>query len=94
LNNGFKYCNIKTCEKMFITCCCLHCFLLDLMEQNTVRVGCGYPIGDDGVWLDGHTTNPDINATDRFLLIQFGKRRLLLAKDLCVFEDLGPIHEW
>jgi hypothetical protein len=36
LNNGFKYCDIKICEKIFITYCCLHNFLLDLMERNKV----------------------------------------------------------
>jgi hypothetical protein len=50
-----------------------------------VRIGCGYPIEDDGVWLDGHMTNPDIIAMDKFLSIKFGKRRLLLATHLCVF---------
>ena len=93
LNNGFKYCDIKICEKIFITCCCLHNFLVDLMERNNVRVGCGYPIEDDGVWLDGHTTNPDINATDRFLSVRFGMRRLLLATYLCVFQEKGAIKE-
>jgi hypothetical protein len=42
LNNGFKYRDINICEKIFINCCCLHNFFLDLMEQNTVRVGRGY----------------------------------------------------
>jgi hypothetical protein len=93
LNNGFKYCNIKICEMIFITCCCLHNLLLDLMEQNNLRVGHGYPIGDDGVWLDGHRTNPEVNAMDRFLSIKIGKRRLLLATHLCVFREKGAIQE-
>ncbi len=44
-----------------------------------MRVGRGYPIGNDRVWLDGHRTNVDINATDRFLLSQFGKRKEKVA---------------
>jgi hypothetical protein len=93
LNNGFKYCNIKICENIFITCCCLHNVLVDLMERNNVRVGCGYPIEDDGMWLDGHTTNPDINAMDRFLSVRFEMRRLLLATHPCVFQEKGAIKE-
>jgi hypothetical protein len=93
LNNGFIFCNIRICKKIFITYCCLHNVLLDLMEQNNVRVGHGYPIGNDRVWLDGHTTNVDINATDRFLSSQFGKRRLLLAKHLCIIQEKGAINE-
>jgi hypothetical protein len=55
------------------------------MVRNNVRVGRGYPIGDDGLWLDGHTVNVNTNASKRFLLIQFGMRRSLLAKHLHVF---------
>ncbi len=58
-----------------------------------MRVGCGYPIEDDGVWLDGHTANPDINATDRFLSVRFGMRRSLLATHLCIFQEKGAIKE-
>jgi hypothetical protein len=57
LNDGFYYHDINTCEKIFVTCCCLNNFLVDLMERTNVGVGRGVPIGDDGIWLDGHTTN-------------------------------------
>ncbi len=53
--------------------------------QNNMRVGRGFPIGNDGVWLDGHMVNVNTNASERFLLIQVGKRRSLLAKHPCVF---------
>jgi hypothetical protein len=36
LNNGLFYRNIGDCEKIFVTCCCLHNFLLDLMERGDV----------------------------------------------------------
>ncbi len=58
-----------------------------------MRVGRGYPFEDDGVWLEGHTTNPDTNATDRFLSVRFGMKRLLLASHLCVFQEKGAIKE-
>ncbi len=36
LSHGFTYQDIKICEKIFVTCCCLHNFLLDLMDWSTV----------------------------------------------------------
>ncbi len=89
LNNGFHYRDINICKMLFVACCCLNNFLLDQMERNTVRVGRGLPIGDDGIWLDGHTTNPDV--TDSALSIKFGKRQLLLANYLYGFHKKGAI---
>ena len=91
LNHGFKFREMEKCEKIFTGCCVLHNFLLDQMVRNNVRVGRGYPIGDDGLWLDGHTVIVDKNASERFLSIQFGMRRSLLAKHLHVFRQKGPI---
>ena len=51
-------------------------------RQSNDRVGCGYPIQENEIWLDGHTVNPV--ETDRFLSTQFGRRRLLLASHLQV----------
>ncbi len=71
-----------------MTCCCLHNFLLDLMDRTTVRVGRGYPIGEDGIWLSGHSNN--INETcERALSIKFGMRRGKLATHLMVFKEKG-----
>ena len=89
LANGFPYHNIKVCEKVFVTCCILHNFLLDLMERNNVRVEHGYPIGDDGLWLDGHTNNVD--DCSRMLAIKFALQRDKLAKHLKVFKKKGQI---
>ncbi len=85
LNHGFKHRDIVICEKVFVTCCCLHNFMLDLTERNNVRIGGGYPIGHDGVWLDGHTVELPTNITERYLAMQFGHRRLVLAKPFRVF---------
>jgi len=92
LNNGLMYRDIKVCEKIFVTCCCLHNFLLDIMVRHNVRVGRGYPIGDDGLWLSGHTHSSE-SETERFLATKFGMRRALLAKHLNVFRKLGPIPD-
>ncbi len=68
------------------------CFPLDIMVQSNVWVGCGYPIGNDELWLDGHTiANND--KTVRFLVIKFGQRMALLAKHLHVFCEKRPIPE-
>jgi hypothetical protein len=92
LNNGLLYQDICVCKIFCVMCCCLHNFLLDLMARNNVRVGHGYPIGKDGLWLDGHTiANKD--KTERFYAITFGQQRALLAKHLRVFYERGPIPE-
>ena len=88
LSHGFTYRDINICEKIFVTCCCLHNFLLDLMDRSTVRVGRGYPIGDDGMWLSGNSNNVD-DSCDRELSIKFGMRRDKLAKHLKVFKEQG-----
>jgi hypothetical protein len=53
LNNGFYQRNIVKCDKIFVTCCSLNNFMLNLMERTNVRVGRGAPMGDDGIWLSG-----------------------------------------
>ena len=89
LNAGLHYRDIKVCEKIFVTCCCLHNFLLDQREYcSNSRVGRGLPIGDDGIWLDGHTTSLG-TVNDSALSIQFGRRRSLLANHLKAFRRLG-----
>jgi hypothetical protein len=90
LNNGLNYRDIRTCEKIFVTCCCMHNFLLDQMERGTSTVGRGRPIGNDGVYLDGHT-DPPVLSRESGLSIQFGKRRSLLANHLKTFRSLGNI---
>ena len=91
LNNGFYYRDIQTCEKIFVTCCCLNNFLVDLMERSNVRVGRGVLIGDDGIWLDGHTTNVSTDTSELALSKQFAKRHSLLAKHLYVFHQKRPM---
>ena len=96
LNNGLEYRDIRVCEKIFVVCCCLHNFLLDQMERGSPKVGRGCPIGDDGIFLDGHThlaKTPDIESA---LSLQFGKRRSLLSVHLRVFRKLGKNNrdEW
>ena len=84
--------DIAVCKKLFVTCCCLNKFLLDLMERNDVRVGRGAPLGEDGVWLDGPTTPPSNGASDRMDTFWFGQRRTLLATHLKVFREKAPIE--
>jgi hypothetical protein len=91
LNNGMMFRDIAVWEKIFVTCCCLHIFLINLMERNDIRVGRGAPLGEDGVWLDGHTTPPSDGASDRMDAFWFGQRRILLAMHLKVFWEKGPI---
>ncbi len=66
LNDGLHYRDIRTCERVFNACCCLHNFMLD-----QVRVGHGAPIGTDGIWLAGNTVVTE--TTDVMLSMQFAK---------------------
>jgi hypothetical protein len=72
LNSGMLYQDIGVCEKIFVACCCPHNFLLEVMERNNVRIGRGGPLGDDCMWLDGHTTLPDKRESDQMDALQFG----------------------
>ena len=92
LNNGFYQRDIEICEKIFVTCCCLNNFLLDLMEKSNIRIGRGGPMGDDGLWLSG-PKEIDAEDTDRVLSTQFIQRRNLLVKHLHYYRQKGEITE-
>jgi hypothetical protein len=92
LNDELYYRDINTCDKIFVTCCCLNNFLIDLMEQMNVRVGRGVPIADDGIWLDGHTTFHSPDTSDLALSRNFARRHsLLLAKFFYVLCQKGAM---
>ena len=94
LNNGLLHCNIKVCEKIFITCACLHNLLVKDMRMNhsDTRVGRGAPLGKDGIYLDGHTILPNVDKPDLHLAKEFGRQRNALATHLRVHREKGPIH--
>ena len=91
LNNGLNYCDINICKKIFVTCCCLNNFLLNQMERNIVQVGRGVPIGDDGIWLVGHTTMSTDMSALVLLSKNFAQRHALLANHLTVFRQKGAM---
>ena len=69
--------------------------MLDVMERTNVRVGCGAPIGVDGIWLSG-TTEVEPEATeenDRDLSVQFLHRRSLLINHLHLFRKKKSIQD-
>jgi hypothetical protein len=70
LNNGLMYRDIKVCEKIVVTCSCLHNMLVDNMDIKHLdtRVGRGAPLGKDGIYLDGHTLRPpNVDKSDLYL---------------------------
>ena len=90
MNNGFYQRDIVKCDKIFVTCCCLNNFMLDLMERTNVKVGHGSPMGDDRIWLSGpRDVKPE--ETDRVLLTQFDQRRNMLVTHLYLFRLKGNI---
>ena len=84
LNNGLLYRDIKVCEKIFVTCSCLHTMLVKDMNMNhsDTRVGRGAPLGKDGIYLDGHTIAPNVDKSDLHLAREFGRQRNALASHL------------
>ena len=90
LNNGFYFRDMAQCAKIFVTCCCLHNFMLDLMEMSSVTVGRGAPMGDDGIWLSG-SRDVEPEETDRVLSKQFDQRRILLVHHLYHKRKLGDM---
>ena len=84
------------CEKVFTACCMLHNMLLDVGKEdgigNVTRVGCGAPVGNDGLWLEGpeqlnrrlmgDTSLLLIRSADRIEAIKWMERRELLADHL------------
>ena len=91
LHNGFHYRDIRKCENFFVTCCCLHNFLIDMMERNLQRCHRGGPMdANDGMWLDGPTPDNPVNS-GRLLEHRFSSMRSILAKHLQVFRQHGGI---
>ena len=69
--------------------------MLDLMERPNVHIGCGGPVGDDGVWLSGHLLEEpaqDRDNIDRILSEQFAQRRSQLVEHLQMFCKNGAIE--
>ena len=58
------------------------------MERTNVMVGCGAPLGDDGIWLSG-PGDVEPEETDRLLSMQFEQRRFLLVNHLYLFRKKG-----
>ena len=90
-NNEILFCDIDVCDKVFTTCCCLHNFLLNLMEKHNVWVGRGGPLENDGIWLSGNTATDHDVETNTILANKFVRRRAILAMHLRVLRDIGPI---
>jgi hypothetical protein len=63
LNNELLHPDIKVCTKIFVTCSCLHNMLAAdrKIRHSDPRVGRGAPLGRDGIYLDGHTTLPNVD---------------------------------
>jgi hypothetical protein len=84
LNNGFFHREMVICEKIFITCCWLNNFMLDVTESTNVRVGCGAPIGE------GEQEAAEDN--DCNLSVQFLHRQSLLVNNYHLFWTKGAIQ--
>ncbi len=91
-NNDMMFQDIGVCEKIFVACCCIHNFLLEVMELNDACIGRGAPLGDDCIWLDGHTTPLKEREGDQVDVMMFGRCRSCLSMHIRVYWDKGPIE--
>ena len=91
LNNGILFRDIDVFNKVFTTCCCLHNFLLNLMERHTIRVGRGGPLENNKILLSGNTATNHNVETNVILGNKFVRRRAFLAMQLRVLKEIGPI---
>lgn len=94
LDHGFKHRSMKTCSDIFVTCCCLHNMMLDVMERmpKPQRVGRGMPIGTDGIWLGNPSDLMNTEeSTNSILATQWNDRRWRLADHLKVWKSRGNI---
>ena len=82
LNNGILFCDINVCNNFFMTCCCLHNVLLNLMDRHNIRVGRGGPLENDGIWLSGNTAADQDMETNAILSNKFLRRHAILAMPL------------
>jgi hypothetical protein len=55
------------------------------IRHSDPRMGRGVPLGKDGIYLDGHTSLPNVDKSDLHLAKEFGKRQKVSATHLCVF---------
>jgi hypothetical protein len=95
LDYRFRHRSMRTCSEIFITCCCLHNIMLDMMERMAMplRVGRGMPTGTDGIWLGNPTDLMQIEQqTDRELALQWSNCRWRLAEHLKVWNRTANIR--
>ena len=82
LKNGILFHVIDVCNMVFTTCCCLHNFLLNLMERHNIWVGRGGPLENNGILLIGNTATNHNVETNVILGNKFVRRRAILAMQL------------
>jgi hypothetical protein len=82
------------CDKIFVTCACLHNMLVKDTKMNhwDTRVGRGALLGKDGIYLDRHTIPSNVDKSNLHLAKEFGRQRNALATHLCVHCEKGPIY--
>ena len=95
LDYEFRFRNMEMCANIFVTCCCLHNEMLDMMvrDLNPPRVGRGMPIGTDGIWIGSPNDLMCVDAelTNLELALNWQERKLLLANHLKVWKSKGSI---
>ena len=94
LDYGLQYNDMGYCEKILMVCAMLHNIMIDSDETrySTAIVGCGRPLGDDGMWIEGSEEMEEryqmealassIREKDRLEAKEWASRREALAEHI------------
>jgi hypothetical protein len=85
LDYGIPFRDIQVVEKAFMVCCLLHNNVLSEMEtrESDVRVGCGAPLEEDGLWIQGGDDRSFVlREDDRVLAALWGQQRACFAEHI------------
>jgi len=91
LNKGFKYLEVQTCGKIFMTCAVLHNMMLSEMvrEGKPPRLQRGVHLASAGMWLEGPSESIPVLGTDDATKLRdaFDWRRMQLCHHLRIRKD-------
>ena len=80
LDHGLKFRSLRTCEKIFISCCILHNMMLNEAETNPPRANRGNgPYASDGLWIEGPSDMIPEDMNERSESTMWGLRRNVLV---------------
>ena len=95
LDKGFKYREVKTCGKIFLTCAVLHNMMVSKMvrEDKPPHLVRGMHLANDGIWLEGPSEEQPNQGNKNAAKLKeaFDKRCMQLCHHLRLWRDLNKV---